>query len=169
MRFTIFPCIRLAGIISFLFMVHKCMDIISMWLLFEGGPYMRKDAVCQAQYCLRQPNSSTCNLYPQKCPSKTHFNKQCTVQGACEGEIWDLRQAQFFLHGQYLRQPKPSSFSMQTRDFFFQIDAQQYTMVGILNFFLKKCFTQILFLFTPTPWLTLLSVLGKNHVKQNLC
>ena len=28
-----------------------------------------------------------------------------------------------FFHGQYLRQPKPSSFTMQTRDFF-QIDAQ---------------------------------------------
>ena len=70
-----------------------------------------------------------------------------------------------FLHGQYLRQPKPSSFTMQTRDFFFQIDAQQYTMAGILKFCQKIMFYPNTVFCTPTPWSMLLSVLGKNHIK----
>ena len=53
MGLTVFPHIRLTGIISFLFKghisskvtVHKYIGIIRMWLLFEGGPYMRKDGM----------------------------------------------------------------------------------------------------------------------------
>ena len=37
MRFTIFSRIRLAGIISFLFMVHKCMGIIKQYVAIIRG------------------------------------------------------------------------------------------------------------------------------------
>ena len=53
---------------------------------------------------------------------------------------------------------------------FFQRDAQQYTKAGILKFCLKKLFYPNTIFCTPTPWLKLLSVLGKKSCYQrNSC
>ena len=54
-----------------------------------------------------------------------------------------------------------SSFSCFCAQVIFSVLAN-----GKMNFFQLDCFCQI---DTPTPWLTLLLVLGKSRVKQNSC
>ena len=132
MRFTIFPRIRLAGIISFLFMVHKCMGIISMWrmgiismwLLFEGRALYEEKRYVKPSFLYKGNIHRSQSLQLLICfPRNVRVKPISTNRAQCRGPVREKYgiyvKPSFFYYGQYLRQPKPSSFTMQTRDFFF--------------------------------------------------